>query len=328
MALELVARKTVTHIQDGSRYRDRFHAGTTFPNDATVRQIFKDSAGADIVEIDGTIDGKFIVFDVPYDEVATVPNGAGFYTYVHYTDTDDDQMARYGSTFRRELTFPNSPAAATSTVVRQFEDSFQRPAGAVGGRWKVLVGAPVIFDNTTWFGLGEDYVNTVGHNWTLFESYFCYYYQPFNSDTVEIAFSAAKKGGGITIVTLCQTSSASSYLYAGFNGSTNKVVLGYGTSPNIGPVLAPTAALQPQITPVDLTVPTLPDLGRYVLRYDDVTSELTLYNSDKTVEIAQWTDDDNLVPHGKGARYFGIGGNSGLLDSGVQLAEIRAQGVV
>lgn len=328
MALELVARKTVTHIQDGSRYRDRFHAGTTFPPGSTVRQIFKDSAGADIVEIDGTIDGKFVVFDVPYDDISAVPNGAGFYTYVHYTDTDDDQMARYGSVFRRELTFPNSPASASSTVVRRFSDSFQRPAGALGGRWKTLVGQPVIFDNTPWFGLGEDFVNTVGPQFNFFASYFCYYYQPFNADTVEIAFSACKKGQAQTIVTLCQTSSASSYLYAGFNGTTNKVELGYGTGPDIGPPGFPTGVLQPQITPVNLTVPTLPDLGRYVLRYDDATGALTLYNSDKTSTICSWTDDDNIVPHGKGARYFGIGGNALILDSGVQLAEIEAQGVV
>jgi hypothetical protein len=320
-ALPTVARKTVTHIQDGSRYRDWYGLGTFLPVGSTVRRVFLDSAGAQLAEVIGEINGRRAEFDVDYAEVEVVPNGAGFYTYVTVDGEDGETMLCYGTVFRRELTFPDSPAQSSSTVVKQYEDSFQRPQGQLGGRWKKLVGQPMIFDN-------GDAPNTVGPNFNFFTSYFAYYYQPFNSDTVELAISATKKGNGKTIVTLCQTANASSYLYLGFNGGSNTAELGFGTGPDIGPVGFPTSVLQPQVTGLAVTVPGSNVLAKYILRYDDDTKKLSFYNEDKTVLIGEWEDSGNLVPHGRGARYFGIGGNAGLFDSGVQVAFIKAQGVV
>src|SRR6478752_3093383 len=158
----LVARKTVTTIQEGSLYKERFTLTYDAPYGTLARMVFKDSAGADIVEIIALVNGYYVEFRESYDVVAEVPNGAGFYCYIQEPGSDDWEMVRYGTTFRRQLTFPNSPATATTTVVRQFEDSFQRPAGPVGGRWRTLVGRPKIYDNTEWFGLGPDHPNTVG----------------------------------------------------------------------------------------------------------------------------------------------------------------------
>lgn len=328
--IKYVARKTVTHIQSGSVYKDRFTLPFTPDPGSTVREIFVDSSGAQIQDdVIGSINGHYIEFRTPYDAVEQVPNGAGFYIYLNNggDDPDGEDMLYYGTVFRRELVFPDNPALSTNTVVKMFEDSFQRPAGAVGGRWKVLVGQPVIFDNTEWFG-GEDHPNTVGPNYNFFSRYFMYYYQAFNDDSVVLSVSATKKGNGKTIVTLCQNSQASSFLYIGFNGQTNKCELGFGTGPDIGSVGTPSSVLHPQVSNIALTVPGNDGYGTYKIRYDDVTKKLGMYNDDFTTTIGEWTDDDNEVPHGKGYRYFGLGGNSTLLDSGVQLAFIKAQGTV
>ena len=331
MTAPLVARKTITTIQAGSVYRDRWPLNYTPPVGSTVRRVFFDSAGAELVSIDGTVAGRIVEFREPYSGIEMVPNGAGFYTYIHHAGDGaaDEQMICYGTVFRRELTFPHSPAVLTSTVVKEFSDSFQRPQGAVGGRWKTLVGEPYIFDN------GAD-ANTVGPRWSFFDRYFCYYYQPFNADTVELAISVTDKGPGKTIVTLCQNSAASSFLYLGFNsGEWSELVppgetieLGYGTGPDVGPIGGTYDFLEPQIPLVDMPIPSLPSLTRFILRYDDTTGELAVYNSDKTVKHASWVDTGNVVPHGRGYRYFGVGGNAGLLNSGVQLAYINAQGTV
>lgn len=329
---KLVARKTVTYIQEGSAYKDRW----TLPFDpapgTTARLIFLDSSGAQIGdEIDGTISGRYLSFRESYDVVEQVPNGALFYVYLDWAggDPDGEDMYLYGTVFRRQHTFPDNPAISTSTVVKIFEDSFQRPAGAVGGRWKVLVGQPRIFDNTEWFGLGPDHPNTVGPNYAFYSRYFMYYYAPFNDDSVELSISATKKGSGKTVVSLCQNTSASSYLYVGFNGGANTVELGIGHEPDIGSTIAPNAdALEPKITPVALTVPGNTGYGTYKIRYDDTTKVLGLYNDAMTTLICSWDDTGDEVPHGKGYRYFGLGGNSGLLDSGVQLAHVRAAGIV
>lgn len=321
--VKFVARKTVTHIQQDSVYKDRFTLPFAADTGTTARIIFLGSDGAQIAEIDGVVDGRYVSFREAYDTVAEVPNGALFYIYLDIGggDPDGEDMAFYGTVFRRQHVFPDNPAITTQTVVKLFEDSFQRPAGAVGGRWKTLVGRPVIFDN----GASD---NTVGPQYTFYSRYFCFYYTPFNDDSVQLSISATKKGSGKTIVTLTQNSSASSYLYAGFNGTANTVELGYGTGPDIGSTISPSTVLQPQITPVSLTVPGSGTLGTYKINYDDVTKTLGIYNEDMTTTIAEWTDGSNIVPHGKGYRYFGIGGNSGLLDSGVQLAHIRAAGLV
>jgi len=327
--VKFVARKTVTYVQEGSAYKDRWPLPFEPDPGSTVRLVFLDSSGAQIQnDIDGEVVGRYVQFRTEYANVAEVPNGALFYVYLDTGDSEGEDMVFYGTVFRRQHTFPDNPAITVNNVVRRYEDDFQRPAGAVGGRWKVLVGRPRIFDNTDWFGLGPDHPNTVGPDFNFFTSYFMYYYQPFNDDSVEITISATKKGNGMSIFTLNQNSSASSYRYVGFNGLTNKVELGFGTGPDIGTIIAPTGVLQPQITPVNLTVPGNDGEATYKITYDEVTKELAFWNADRTTKIASWTDDDNLVPTGKGYRYFGLGGNANLFDSGVQFSHVKAQGIV
>lgn len=322
--VKLVARKTVTYVQQDSVYKERWTLPFEPPVGTTVRQIFLDSAGAQIQdEHVGVINGRYVEFRDPYDTVSEVPNGALFYTYLNWggANADGEDMIFYGTVFRRQHVFPNNPAISTSTVVKLFEDTLQRPAGALGGRWKTLVGQPRIFDNA------GALPNTIGPNYAFFSRYFAYYYTPFNDDSVELSISALDKGPGKTVISLAQNSSASSYLYLGFDSSDNTVELGIGNSPDIGSLLSPSDALEPQITPVPLTVPS-DALATFKLRYDDTTKVLGFYNADMTTLICDWEDAGNVVPHGKGYRYFGVGGNSGLLNSGVQLAYIRAAGIV
>lgn len=329
--VKYVARKTVTYVQQDSAYKDRFTLPFTPDPGSTARIQFFDSAGAQIQgDIDGVINGRHIEFRTEYANVAQVANGALFYVYLDTGDAEGEDMAFYGTVFRRQHVFPDNPATTDNTVVKLFEDSFQRPAGALGGRWKTLVGQPVIFDNVDWWGLGPDHANTVGPLFTFFSQYFCFYYTPFNDDSVQLSVSLIKKGTGKTIISLCQNSTATSYLYVGFDGLLNTVELGIGHSPLIGPILLPSLALDPQIEPVSHTVPSDPDgtMGTYKIRYDEVTRTLSLFEADGTSLICDWVDTDAFAPHGAGYRYFGIGGNSGLLDSGVQLAYIRAAGLV
>lgn len=327
--------KTITTIQEGGVYKERWTCPSVddpFPIGATAQTSFKDSAGAEIISIDGTFEtpiaGGFrhLVFLEQPDVMSVVPNGATFEVIV--TDELGPNYFKYGTVFRRQNFFPHSPAELTVYEPKRFTDTFQRPAGALGGRWRNLVGQPVIFDNVD-FWTGGDGPNTVGPQWNFFTRYFTRYYVPFNGDSVDLSINVVDKGGGDTIVALCCNSEATSYLYARFTslGTNETIELGIGHGPDIGPWGSPTGVLETQIESLPLVIPD-DAMVNYKMRFDEATKEFAFYNSDYTTKIASWVDDADDVPHGKGYRYFAIGGNSGIFDSGVQIGYISASNIV
>lgn len=321
-AVRFVARKTITTIQEGSVYKERYVEATALPTDATVRQVFIDSSGAQVAEITGSVNPsypRYVEFTAPYADVAEVPNGAGFYCYVHFSGdaAADEHMIRYGTVIRRQLSYPDSPATSIQNLPRVYEDSFQRPPGSPGGKWKFLVGQPLIVSS----GLSGILEFLLSFLFSAYTAYFMRYYVPFAGDTITLRVTLLKKGDGMTVIALDCSSDGSSYLYVGFNSTDDTVELGRG----IGPDITISGNLIPEITPVAHAVPSTSPGGNYKIRYDDVTKTLGLYNDDYTVEYATWTDTGNEVPHGKGYRYFAIGGTSDADNSGVQVAYIKAQ---
>lgn len=105
-----VARKTVTVIQQGSVYKEEYRLPTAAPTGTTARLEWRNSSGGLITQINGTVSGNLVSFRASYSAVASVPDGAGFYCYVHLpTDASgDEHMICYGQTFRRQLTFPGA----------------------------------------------------------------------------------------------------------------------------------------------------------------------------------------------------------------------------
>lgn len=315
----LVGKKSITTMQDGGVYKERWTSGWNDPfpmfNASAVTE-FYDSAGGLILSIDGVVSDREVTFLEQPEVVAVVPNGAGF--RVVLTDDEGPHVIRYGTVFRRQLFFPNSPAEVLTFEPKRYTDTFQRPPGGLGGRWRTLLGRPLIFDNT------GTIPNSVGPDYPFYSRYFTRYYQPFTGESVELSISCIDKGSGTTVVAICCNYDASSFLYASFHSASgNQVRLGFGTNKDITSQFG----LQPQVGPVSLTIPSNA-VANYKMRYDDATKEMGLYNSDKTVKYLSWIDTSDFVPHGKGYRYFGIGSQSGLFDSGVQVAYISAANVV
>jgi hypothetical protein len=229
----------------------------------------------------------------------------------------DEHLIRYGTVFRRQLSFPDSPATSFANQPRVYEDNFQRPAGSPGGRWKYLVGQPRLVAS----GLGGILATLLSFLFSFYQAYFMRYYVPFSGDTITLNTTLVKFGSGKTAIAIACSSDGSSYLAAVFNGGTNTVQICRGIGPDIsvgGNLIALSDA-------ESLTIATGGTGTQIKMRYDDVTKTLGVYNNDYTTEYVSWTDDDDEVPHGKGYRYFAIGGTSSADNSGIQVAYIKAQ---
>lgn len=316
--------KTITTIQEGGIYKERWTCPSVndpFPEAATAQTIFKDSAGAEILRIDGDfqtpIPGGYrhLVFLEQPETMEPIPNGCAFEVIVE--DEDGPNYFKYGTVFRRQNFFPHSPAELAVYEPRRYTDTFQRPAGALGGRWRNLLGQPRIFDNS------GSLPNSVGPNWNFFSRYFTRFYVPFNGDSIDLSISAIDKGSGKTLVGICCNSDGTSYLYLMFDSNANTARLGIGHGTDINT----TSNFEHQVGPVTIDVPNT-SVGNYKLRFDEATKEFAFYNSDYTVKHLTWIDEDDLVPHGKGYRYFCLAGNSGLFDSGVQVSYVSAANIV
>lgn len=316
--------KTITTIQAGGIYKERWTCPSQqdpFPTDASAVTIFRDSAGAEILRIDGEfetpIPGGFrhLVFLEQPEVVEVVPNGCAFEVIVE--DQDGPNYFKYGTVFRRQNFFPNSPAELATYEPRRYTDTFQRPAGQLGGRWRNLLGQPRIFDNA------DPLPNSVGPNYNFFSRYFTRYYVPFNGDSIDLSISAIDKGSGKTLVGISCNSDGTSYLYLLLDSSANnaRLGIGHGVDITVG------ANLEHQVGPYAIDVPNT-SAANYKLRFDEATKRFSFYSSDYTTEYLGWTDDDNLVPHGKGYRYFCLAGSAGLFDSGVQVSYVSAANIV
>lgn len=316
--------KTITTIQEGGIYKERWTCPSVqdpFPTGATAVTIFRDSAGAEILSIDGTFETavpggfRYLTFLEQPDVMGVVPNGCAFEVIVD--DTDGPNYFKYGTVFRRQNFFPHSPTELTTYEPKRFTDTFQRPAGALGGRWRNLLGQPRIFDNA------DPLPNSVGPNYNFFSRYFTRYYVPFSGDSIDLSISAIDKGSGKTLVAISCNADGTSYLYLMFdsNNDTATLGIGHGTDINTG------ANFEVVDGPTALVVPSA-SAGNYKLRFDEATKEFAFYNSDYTAKWLEWIDEDDVVPHGKGYRYFALAGNSGLFDSGVQVSYVSAANIV
>lgn len=312
-------RKATTTIQLESTYKEEFFLPAPAPSGSTANIVFKNpgssTANATIL---GVVNGSSVWFETPYEQVAMIKNGATFYCYVTVAGSSGQHLVAYGTTFRRQLTFPSPPANNLN-----YTDDFQRPPGQVGNRWETLVGRPEIFDNVGLFGV--DKPNTVGPKHDFFSRYFMRFYQPFRDDKINIKVNLSDKGEGHTFIAICGCMDMSSYLYAHFRTTSfnNFLRLGIGTGPDIGDNINP-VNLTSMTNEVSVTISKDGYPTTFRVKYNENTKKLSVTNDAGDYEHLSWTDSDGIAPHGRGYRYFGVGGRASLLNSGIQVAYISA----
>lgn len=315
-----IGQKTITTLQEGSVYIEEWNApvGDPWPTGPGVsaHQEFLDSSGQIIIDINGEVTARTVKFSEPPEAMQQVPNGAGFRTFV--VDADGPHCIRYGTVFRRQLTFADPPSNAPggAFVPKRFTDDFNRPNGAIGGQWVPMPWGAGINQG------GTNNLKGVGPIIPGVPFYGVRYYAPFASDAIEVSLSVTDKGGQPTswcaVVTACN-SDGSKFQYVQFKPN-DTVNMGVGNAPNL-------AGLDPQVDDQVITIPT-GSLLNLKLRYDPATKTYGLYSSNYGEEFISWTDEDDVAPHGRGFRYFGIIGDTAAATGGVQIGYISGADVV
>lgn len=272
--------------------------------------VFTDSAGAEILTLDGTVDGDRIDFVGDPEEMDQVPAGAGY--TIKLETPEAVHVIRYGTVIRKEV-FWTQPAAKRVKTPRMFSDSFQRTA--LGRKWIPVVGRTVIRDNHL-IGLP----NGLGPEVAFFQKSAIRYWEEFTSDSVEVGVTVLNTDpilAGRTAVMIgadigLTTGIAMRFETAAF---ANQLHLGMVNGPNS--MVDETAAVANVVRNGDY----------YRLRYTDSTKIAAVYKGSSLEPIIEWPDAAGVVPHGRGYRHFGIAFESALVGRGIQITSITAMDV-
>ena len=291
--------------------------GDPWPAGGSAYVIFTDTAGGQLARIDAdSVTAEAINFVAGPDVVDPIPGGANFEIFV---DTDDGpDKIRYGKVIRREVEYPDSPAAQQQAVALQFTDAF--PTLGLRTNWIKLLGTPKVRANTSLpNGVSPDQVllgeASAGMRWD----------QELNSDTTRMKIRLLDKHQGVlsadfahffAIVCADQrlTTGLAVEFFASHQDNVRTVRL---CTLNGGPtaVTYETAAI----------ANTIPDNGDYTVYYDESADAFALYSGTGATPIATWADEDHVVPHGPGYRHFGTAWHNSQINDGIELTYIAAK---
>ncbi|WP_100466078.1 DUF7264 domain-containing protein [Mycobacteroides abscessus] len=264
-----------------------------WPDGASARAVFYDTAGGALLTVDGTVTAEMINFMAAPAVMDPIPAGANFEIFL---DTADGPvMIRHGKVIRKEAQFFDAPASTISSTPRKFQDYF--PTLGLRSVWEPIYGRVKVWDNSA-----QSLPNGVGPDVAFFSQgkAAMRYYEPFGSDSVKIHVRLLNPNAGKTSVVVCADKWFTSYLAVQFESdpiitSNNKIHLAVGSSPT---------QMTYQGTAVNHTVVNGND---YWIEYSNLTKTLLVRKGTDTTPLGEpWVDTADLVPHGPGYRYAGF----------------------
>mgnify|MGYP007088249528 CR=1 FL=1 len=281
--------------------------GSTWPEKAWAAITFTDTAGVELLTLDGDVTPEGIHFTGDPEEMDPIPAGAGF--TITLETGDGIFPIRYGTVIRKEV-FYTQPTNRPVSTPRRFSDTFQRKT--LGNKWIPIVGRTIIRNNSL-----LSLPNGVSPEVAFFQKSAIRWWEEFSSDTVDIGITVLNTDPiltGRTTLVLCADALFTTGIGVRFETAalSNKLHLGTITGPN---------------TLVDETpavTNTVANLDHYRIRYTDSTKTVAVYKNSSLDPALQWTDDAAAIAHGRGYRHFGMAFESALLGRGIQVTSITA----
>lgn len=280
--------------------------------------VFRNSYGQTLATWEGDVDGRVLTFDIE-DDVDLIPRGAGWQLFADIDGTE--RLLVQGTVVRNEQPFPDAPVASPEWDAKMFSYSFGTPGRLYDPAWRILVGRPTVYDNS-----GEDLPNAVAAG-TLFTlelwpQAVMMWFAPTQTDSVRFTYNVVRHGDGECRVMIC-----SNYDATNWAGILHKQVFGIGSWDD--DEIAIVTGTGPTDYQIRATVSwETQDLQNYTAEYNPLTDTYAVYLGDSLDPIVSWTDSTNIVDHGPGERYVGLGFKSALLSPGVEVSDWRVQDYV
>lgn len=258
-------------------------------------------------EIEADIFGRLISYRVQPDDdnrLNTIPRGANAELFISLPEEGGEEFTykyQVGRVVRLEADYPDSPLNVDSYTAKTFSGDYPSTASLddymTRGNTKIRI-----------LGNGGSLPNGLGPNFNLFfTNAACLYKAPLAGDSISFAFQIVT-GTGKTRFVICSNYEMTNYLCVELESGVfnNRIWIGTGSSPlNITyrtPALANTYA----------------NMDTYRLTYNFLTNTVAVYKGLSLTPLVTWEDENGLVQHGEGHRYFGFSWLGSLLDDGIQ----------
>jgi hypothetical protein len=278
-----------------------------FPNGSEAQIVFRNSFDQVIATWTGEVVGDTVVFeDVSGDEI---PRGTMYTLTIEDVDGYPRQR-RWGDVARSEARFPDHPDNSTQFETVQYSYSFGTTGWLVDPAWRIMNGHPRVYSN----GSLPNAVaagSIVGGDLTFYDDVAMLYYAPVKTDAVRLTYNVVKNTFGDAWIVICSDYSMKNYAcirHHEQSGSGDYVSIATGS----GPV---TITNRAQLTR------TTQDLENFTAEYNPASNTYAVYLGTSKEPLVSWTDGTNIVNHGAGERYVGMGFKSGLLSPGVMVSD-------
>lgn len=282
---------------------------TVWPDGSSALIVFTGTNGQELITpIEGTVFPDRIEFIGDPSQMDLVPQGANF--TITLETKDGIFPIRYGKVIRKEV-FYSTPAAQQGIPPLMLNDNLQRTA--LGRKYIAQHSLTQMIDNS---GAGLPIGVGARSNRAALR-----YWQEFTANSIEI---------GVTLLNMTPSTAAWTSIIFNADIAFNigmAVKFETGSSGNrrihIGTVSNPITVIDRAPTVAD----TVANNDYYKIRYLEGLRTVAVYKGTSLDPIAEWTDENEIVPVGRGYRHLGANfyrSQTGT-PKGIQLTSISAR---